>query len=98
MKLRLNNAAFWCRDEATFLRLKQIITDPERWPATYAEWLQRANEHFAETKKRGLVTTKINVDPDAFVAWCQINSRVADVRSRSLYATEELAKRCNRDN
>jgi hypothetical protein len=45
MKLRLNNAMFWVRDEADFVRLKPLMSD--QWVETYAEWLESANKMLA---------------------------------------------------
>ncbi len=98
MKLRLKNGAFWCKDEAVFLRMKQIMSDPESWPDTYAEWLQRANEYLAVSARNGLVFTKIEADPEAFLAWCRIKAHRPDNKARAIYAGEEFGKLDNRNN
>jgi hypothetical protein len=89
MKIRSNNSSFWCKDEATFIRLS-VFMEKEGWPATYAEWVKNAENYTTAFKKKGVIFTKIEADPDEFFAWCRVKACKADSRARSLYAAEKF--------
>lgn len=91
MKIRSNNAAFWCKDELTFVRLSKVMVD-DGWPTTYSGWLENANKFIAAAQKKGLIVTKIEADPDEFSSWCRVNSRPADGGSRIRYAVEKFSE------
>lgn len=89
--LRLNNALFWCGNERAFLRMRAVMADPDIWPKTYAEFVRKTNELVETTRKKGVLLTKIDADPDAFIAWCQVKARKPDRRARLVYAGEKLS-------
>ena len=90
MKIRSNNASFWCKDEATFIQLSSFM-EKDNWPATYAQWLKNANKFTTAMLKQGIILTKIEADPDEFSAWCRLHSRPADSKSRCFYAAEKFS-------
>ena len=93
MKLRNNSALFWCGSEQGFLRMKEVMSDPDVWPKTYADFVHMADELVEAAKKKGILLTKIDADPDAFLAWCQVKSCAPDRGARQLYAIEMFSNR-----
>jgi len=90
MKLNNNQAVFWCRDETDFMRMKQVMADPETWPKTYAEFAADGEELIAKAWKQGVLITKVEADPDAFVTWCKVEGRQPDRRARIMYAVQQF--------
>lgn len=75
----------WYKDEATYLRFKEICEDKETFPDTYAEWVALAQKGIDEAKKHGIFIAKVHVDPERFLAWCKVNGRVPGRQARGEY-------------
>jgi hypothetical protein len=86
MKHRIRNGLFWYKNEATYLRFREIISDPEQIASPYSKWVSDTEEKIEGFAKRGIHLVKIKADPDEFLAWCKINSRKPDGRARSIFA------------
>jgi hypothetical protein len=79
------NSCTWYKDEATYLRFKEICTDKESFYRTYSEWVQFAQKQIDEAEKCGIIIAKIHVDPEMFLAWCKVNGRVPGKQARGEY-------------
>jgi hypothetical protein len=82
----LKNGVFWYRDEATYLRFREIIEDKERLASPYDAWAIKAQKVINDKAKQGVFLIKIKADPDEFIAWCKINSRPLDSPARMEFA------------
>jgi hypothetical protein len=76
---------FAIKDEADFLRFRDIMEDGSLWPS-YAEWCENVEHGIAAFVRQGIVAQKIEADPDRFVAWCKLYGRKPDSASRAVYA------------
>lgn len=85
-KLHFINA-FWIKNEAHYLRFREMADDKETFSAPYAQWAARAQQRMEEAAKHGLVSFKVNADPDEFSAWCKINSHRQNSRARAIFAS-----------
>ncbi|HEY1662333.1 MAG TPA: hypothetical protein VGI03_07935 [Verrucomicrobiae bacterium] len=89
VSMNLKNGLFWYRDEATYLRFREIIDDKDQLVSPYSVWVAKAEKFIEEKAEQGTFLVKIKADPDEFVSWCNINSRKPDGRARMLFAIEK---------
>jgi len=82
----LKNGLFWYRDEATYLRFREIIEDKDRLVSPYDAWVIKAQKVIDDAAKQGMFLIKIKADPDEFIAWYKINSRPLDGTARMEFA------------
>jgi hypothetical protein len=82
----LKNGVFWYRDEATYLRFREIIEDKDRLASPYDAWVVKSQKFIDDKAKEGMFLIKIKADPDEFIAWCKINSRKPDGSARMDFA------------
>ncbi|HEY3762162.1 MAG TPA: hypothetical protein VGN23_10495 [Verrucomicrobiae bacterium] len=86
----LNNAVFWYKDEATYLRFREIIEDKAQISCPYAEWVALAQKQIDALAQKRIILVKVDADPDEFVQWCKVNSRPPNQAARQLFATIKL--------
>lgn len=73
--------------------------DWSRWQAidsnlpTYDKWLSKMGIVSKEIEKRGHIAEKVIVNPDDFVAWCQVNGREIERNARAQFAAELLMRK-----
>jgi hypothetical protein len=68
--------------------LLELFSDPERLPATYDAWLQRAEGVERQFKKAGFTVTRIFIRPVAFSVWCKVRNVSPDQRARLTFVNE----------
>ena len=73
-------------------RLLEISDDSETLENSYQEWLTQANESFNQARKSGMDVTKIFIDLDELIEWCNTNEYKVDSESRSEFAAYKLQK------
>jgi hypothetical protein len=86
----LNQAVFWYKDEATYLRFREIIEDKAQIACPYSAWVALAQKQIDTIAKQGVFLVKINADPDEFVQWCEINACPPNQRARQVFAAMKL--------
>lgn len=74
-------------------KLKQILKDGADLPANYDDWQSNADKRIAELAKVGVRVVKINIDPEAFSAWCKANNKELDSPARAAFAAYSIGKR-----
>ena len=80
-------ATIWFYDEANYLRFKAICLDGNKFPATYAAWLEVATKKTAAVEGANGAIHKIHADPDDFLLWCKLNSVAPNQVGRTRYAS-----------
>ncbi|MDR5815823.1 hypothetical protein QCE62_19740 [Caballeronia sp. LZ033] len=75
----------WYR-EADYDRLKTVFTDGHALPATYVEWLKKAEKIRNARVSKGDVVVKAYIDPDRFSEWCHIHRKNVDASGRTHFA------------
>lgn len=74
--------------EENWAKVKASAVDPERFEASYAEWLLMANDTFQKFADHGIKAEKVLVDSDALLAWCLAHVKKNDAAARSKYVAE----------
>ncbi len=80
-------AMVWYKEEH-WPALKELFTDGDLLPATYAEWLQRAEAMKTEAQAAGDAVIKVFIDPETFPAWCEKKGLPMNSEARSQLAIE----------
>jgi hypothetical protein len=80
-------ATIWFYDEANYRRFKEICEDGNKFPATYAAWLEVATKKTAAVARANGAIRKIQADPDDFLLWCKINAVAPNQVGRTRYAS-----------
>ena len=68
--------------------LLKLFSDPHLMPATYAEWLERAEAIELQFQKAGFAVARIWIRPGPFAAWCKERDVSPDQRARLTFANE----------
>ncbi len=80
-------AMVWYREEE-WETLRKLFTDSHLLPATYKNWLQRAEEMVTKVEATGDIVVKVFIDPVTFPAWCKEKGREMDSNARADLAIE----------
>jgi hypothetical protein len=72
-------------DYPTLLRL---FSDPDKLPATYDAWFQRAEQVENHLQRAGLAVARIRIRPVPFAAWCKERNISPDQAARLTFANE----------
>jgi hypothetical protein len=83
------NAVCWCRRE-DYERVRRMMRDPHNFPASFDEWLDLAEQQFAQFAAQGFLIEKVILDPDHFAAFCAATKIEPDQQARMRYAVSML--------
>lgn len=72
-----------------WLKVKQSCVDPDRFEATYAEWLEMAEAALSDLKAAGLAPEKSYVQADALLAWCLAHDKINDSAARAEFVAQQ---------
>ena len=84
-------AVVWYRPEQ-WQRVRDIATDADELEASYAQWVQVAEEKLKQLRSSGLRVEKVDVDSEKLILWCNERGLENDAKARSLYAAERLSE------
>jgi hypothetical protein len=84
-------AIVWYRPEQ-WRRVRDIATDADELEASYAEWLQVAEEKLKQLRSSGLRVEKVDVDSEELILWCNERGRENNGQARAQYAAERLSE------
>jgi hypothetical protein len=73
---------------ADYPALLKLFKDPDKLPATYDAWLQRAEQVESQLQKAGLAVAKIRIRPIPFAAWCRERNISPNQAARLTFANE----------
>ena len=68
--------------------LLKLFSDPDKLPATYDAWLQRAEQVENKLQRAGLAVARIRIRPVPFAAWCKERNTSPDQAARLTFANE----------
>jgi hypothetical protein len=68
--------------------LLKLFSDPDKLPATYDAWLQRAEQVENKLQRAGLAVARIRIRPVPFAAWCKERNISPDQAARLTFANE----------
>ena len=68
--------------------LLKLFSDPDKLPATYDAWLERAQGIERQFKRAGFGVSRIWIRPNPFAAWCRERNLSPDQAARLIFANE----------
>ena len=77
----------WC-DRRDYPALLTLFSDPDKLPATYDAWLERAEGVERQFKRAGFGVARIWIRPVPFAAWCDERKVSPDQAARLTFANE----------
>lgn len=69
--------------------MKATAADADRFEATYAEWVQMAEDSLAHFRAAGIVDEQSYVNADALLAWCLAHGKRNDAAARAEFVSEQ---------
>ena len=75
-------------DRRDYPALLKLFSDPDKLPATYDAWLQRAEQVENQLQRAGLAVARIPIRPVPFAAWCRERNISPDQAARLTFANE----------
>lgn len=79
----------WYKNEAAFIRFRELCEDKENFGDSYVFWLKQAEEKRDALSKAGTVLIKVYADPAEFAAWCKVNACPMNQRARYVFAAHK---------
>ncbi|MBA3572165.1 MAG: hypothetical protein H0W34_09375 [Pyrinomonadaceae bacterium] len=73
--------------------LRCLFSDGKNLPATYDEWLKKAQDLFDKFKREGHNVEKVYIEPDTFPAWCAERGLDVNSQARVRFANESVYKK-----
>ena len=70
--------------------LLKLFSDPDKLPATYDAWLQRAEGIEQQFRRAGFGVARIWIRPLPFAAWCRERNISPDQAGRLIFANEAV--------
>lgn len=83
----------WYDSEEQWRKVKDSATDPERFEATYPEWIVMVEESLQRMLVAGLVAEKVTVSADELLAWCLVHGKANDAGARAQFVSSVGAAR-----
>lgn len=80
-------AMVWYKQEH-WSTLKEMFVDGDLLPASYDEWLERAEKMKADAEAAGDAVIKVFIDPETFPEWCASKGLAMNSEARSQLAIE----------
>ena len=78
--------------EEQWIQVKANAIDPDRFEATFAEWLEMAETTRRKMLAAGIITEKVLINAQELQAWCIARGKENDATSRSEYVSERLMR------
>ncbi|SHO48543.1 hypothetical protein [Desulfopila aestuarii] len=80
-------ALVWYKEEH-WLTLKEMFVDGDMLPASFDDWLTRAEKMKKDAEAAGDAVIKVFIDPETFPGWCESKGLPMDSEARSQLAIE----------
>lgn len=74
--------------EEEWAKVRAAATDPEKFEASYQEWLAMVESTISEMRTPGVTVEKCYIESAAFLAWCLAHGRPNDAAARAAYVAE----------
>ena len=75
-----------------FAQMKSMADDAESLDDTYEEWLENATRQVQRLKNEGYQVTKVPIEVDEWVAWCQQHGKPLTGASRSGFVSQKASE------
>jgi hypothetical protein len=73
--------------------LRALFIDAAKLPATYDQWLRKAEHAEKQFKRQGSLTGRVYLDPIEFSLWCVDRGTDLDAAARMNFASEAVARK-----
>jgi hypothetical protein len=80
-------ALVWYKEEH-WSTLKEMFVDGDMLPASFSDWLKRAEQMKTDAEAAGDAVIKVYIDPDTFPQWCEAKGLPMNSEARSQLAIE----------
>ena len=81
--------------ERSWLKMKEIASDPESFHPSYQVWLAHADKSVVILTNRDKPFERLNIDPTSYAWWCENQSIKRDKESRRAYVQYLLQNKLN---
>jgi hypothetical protein len=71
-------------DHRDYPALLKLFSDPDKLPATYDAWLDRAERVERQFKRAGFAVARIWIRPIPFAAWCKERNVSPEIMPRGV--------------
>lgn len=71
-------------------RVKATAVDPDRFEASFDEWVAMAEEALADLRKAGVAAQKCLINADELREWCAAKRVSNDAAARAHFVSEKL--------
>lgn len=69
-------------------KVKAAATDPERFEATFREWVEMAEDSIKQMSQAGMKVQKCYLRAEDLLAWCLAHGKPNNAASRAEYASQ----------
>jgi hypothetical protein len=76
--------------ETEWARVKATAKDPERFEATFADWIRMTEETLATFRAGGANAVAVLIDADEFSSWCSANAKENDAAARAQFVSQKV--------
>jgi hypothetical protein len=78
--------------EDEWAKVKASARDPERFEATFQEWLSMANNAIEQLRRTGINAEKSFVSSSALLAWCLAHNKRNTAESRAEFVSQQQSR------
>ena len=82
--------------EQEWAKVRAAATDPQVFEATYAEWVEMAEQAVADLRARGIIAERHFVTADKLLAWCLAHGRPNNSATRAQFVSEQARAQSER--
>jgi len=68
--------------------IRRVMADREKLPATFHEWLMKAETNEKNFRREGKIVVRAFINPETFPDWCRSRGLNIDAKARNLFAAE----------
>ena len=91
-KIRPVQAVPWFKPDQ-WQRLRERSADAEHLEPTHEAWAAAQDRRIEELERAGISVSRVEVDVDELVDWCQARGLSMDAVARANFAADKLAQR-----
>lgn len=83
---------FWFDSERDYDAIRSAIKGEPELPDSYEDWLEAAQQRFAELTATGVSCKRVVVRPEEFAAWCRESEFEQSIGSLGAYTITRVCK------
>ena len=75
--------------EQEWTKVRAAAADPQLFEASYAEWVEMAEQAIADLRVRGIIAERHFVNADKLLAWCLAHGKPNNSASRAEFVSQQ---------